>query len=105
MKAVFKRQMAEGLVCIGLFVVWVIKLRMGLHADEVYSVTLGTMLAQDTQLFKECWSSLQLSALIEVPPGQIVSVVSWRTGWDSAVFQNDVSSDTGADCFFSVQII
>lgn len=67
MKAVSKRQIAEGLVCIGLFVVWVIKLRMGLHADEVYSVTLGTMLAQDTQLFKECWSSLQLSALIEVP--------------------------------------
>ena len=43
------------------------KLTQGMHSDEVYLIALGDMVANGNSFFKECWSSLQMSACFSAP--------------------------------------
>lgn len=48
-----------------IFALW--KARIGMHSDEVYCIALGDMIARGNSFFKECWSSLQMSAVFSAP--------------------------------------
>lgn len=48
-----------------VFAFW--KIRLGVHSDEVYLIALGDMIAKGDSFFKECWSSLQMSAVFTAP--------------------------------------
>ena len=54
-----------GIAILFFFSAW--KLTLGIHSDEVYLIAIGDMIARGASFFKECWSSLQMSAVISAP--------------------------------------
>lgn len=48
-----------------LFAFW--KVHLGVHSDEAYLIAIGDMIAGGNSFFKECWSSLQMSAVFTAP--------------------------------------
>ena len=43
------------------------KIHLGMHSDEVYLISLGDMIARKNNLFYDCWSSLQTTAVFTAP--------------------------------------
>lgn len=43
------------------------KIHLGMHSDEVYLISLGDMIARENNMFYDCWSSLQTTAVFTAP--------------------------------------
>lgn len=54
-------------IAVFLFVIAIIKTRVGIHSDEIHSIAVADMIARGDKIFKDCWFYLQLSAVISAP--------------------------------------
>ena len=54
-------------VAIVIFVIGIIKTKIGIHSDEIHSIAVADMIARGDRIFKDCWFYLQLSSVISAP--------------------------------------
>lgn len=55
------------LILLGIFIFALWKNMLGFQCDEAYTIALGDMIARGDAMFKEIWSSLQMSGIFAVP--------------------------------------
>ena len=74
-KETLKMYLYAVLVSAVYLVVALNKCKLGMHSDEVFSISLGHMFSQESKFFVDCWTSLQLSSVFTYPVTEIFLLV------------------------------
>lgn len=78
-KETLKMYLYAVLVSAVYLVVALNKCKLGMHSDEVFSISLGHMFSQESKFFVDCWTSLQLSSVFTYPVTEIFLLVFGST--------------------------